>query len=48
MWPKTKRVLQWLWIAPFAALGWLAGCAVRLYTLARTALLTGFEQGKQL
>lgn len=45
---RLTRLLRWLWVVPFVALGWLSGFVVRLCALAKEALLTGYEQGKQL
>ena len=45
---KATRLLHWLWITPFAALGWLGGSVVKLFRLAQEAIKAGFEQGKQI
>ena len=42
---KLNRALTLLWIAPFAALGWLGGATVKLYRLAGAAISAGYARG---
>jgi hypothetical protein len=44
----STTIARIVWTTPFLVIGWLIGCLVKAFKLAKAAAITGFEYGVRL